>query len=512
MEGEHTPSLNKMFRALYQILGKHKPNMPANLPELPEELITQICSYDRHIIRTLRETNRALSRKASNAFADQYLRTVHLAPTDMNFSSLGLSELAVSKVFGQALASHVQEIVLHPFAITILGDLSFADHDSKIAGQLLNMYMVLLEALPNLPNCRKVTLSREMPLKEHEPGRYELNLLAFYGMRADLGRRNVPILCSYDELSHDMICLMRQYILKAVAKTENNVEDIDLEVWMPIQDVRHRILRDLPCNFLTAPKVKSLRMGMVDCMDHIFIQEFIDTYLNPHMHTTLARNRGLQAAFPPPPAQGQPEHHCQDVGQSRLNSWERESTTRASVQSFLRHYPNLVKLQIASKLFITEGVEVPLWDAIPSYLPPNLKELAFSGWIGNGSDLARHLRRLDNLRKLTLSQVIFHEIKVFKRIMQMVLEHPALTSLQLVQPHSAEDGPSSVRLCLNDCTGVWCRRTEVETEPLIWATPALDFSSTVARWQRHVHAKPDTLTIDFEDIAGFMHTMFYVDL
>ena len=27
VEGEHTPSLNKMFRALYQILGKHKPKM-----------------------------------------------------------------------------------------------------------------------------------------------------------------------------------------------------------------------------------------------------------------------------------------------------------------------------------------------------------------------------------------------------------------------------------------------------------------------------------------------------
>lgn len=483
------PNLRKKLNN--QLQTNFTPEMPANLRDLPVEILGQILGHVPEMIAPIRLVERALADAAWTAFIDHYIRTARIAVDPMDTSMRFLGHFVEQN--GIDFTLDIQELSIHSHFFSLVGDQDAIDDGEAMANSVNRISKDLRRLLPALRNCRRVTFSPEAPVG---PDGFTPN---FFGMNPMLEHLTNVMQVDTGVISQPMQHRLRRLliwgVLFAMARSRIAIEVVDPQAeQLMLQDV-YQVLRCTPCRLLTSPGVTTLTLDVYDAT-------------NLSYRTNVLGQRNLNANNYPLPATavGQNVHECQAL-LSNLNAWEQSHVDidRTMVQCMLRHYPNLKKLDLAlGRDWIEE--EPPLFDVIPSHLPRTLHELTIRTWAGNGYDFAKTLFRLPDLKKLVLDRMVYKDAKAFQVIMRACQAHRSLASVQIISGNIGYFDEEFSDMCLGTCNGEWHRRTPFAREEFDVITPFMGMRGTLAEWERGCHA---IIEEDWTDAFALMFGLNY---
>jgi hypothetical protein len=413
---------------------------------------------------------RTLESKADYAFKMHSLGTLDIVLDEKEISLRALRWVASNENY----APYIHEIVIHAVAASVRGkwNLALPETIAELSGQIDRLHRLLRTILPMLPNCRMVSLIHGLHIDPidgycHFLGvrTLEDTLYDEYGPGESLTARDLP---------HKLATHLNLQVASAIAGSKNQVEMFDIGLDTPLQDLRYAFY-NTPCRTYRDSELKELVLELVEIDD----DDFNSHYVNIHLGDpgTWAANEQLPAL-----PKGQREHECQQMNTNLLNPWEAKSRRHASVQSMLRHYPNLKKLRYYLGMWITNSGQAPHGlDCVPSYFPETLKELTLSCWIGNVADLSASLMRLKSLQQLGFELAHFQSLDAFRKVMSTCARHPSLSTVPLQAVFTGLHG-EPMMICTGSGDDAYCRRLHQDEMSHEVITPFPDMPHTLRSW------------------------------
>jgi hypothetical protein len=131
--------------------------MSTNLRDLPEEVIGYILGYAPEMVAPLRLVEFDLANAAWPAYIDHYIRVARIVPDTIDTSMRSLLHFAEND--DTDVTHNIQELSIHSYAVSLVGDQDGIDDDDKLANNIIRIYTHLRHIIPALRNCRRVSFS-----------------------------------------------------------------------------------------------------------------------------------------------------------------------------------------------------------------------------------------------------------------------------------------------------------------------------------------------------------------
>jgi hypothetical protein len=170
------------------------------------------------MVAPLRLVEFDLANAAWPAYIDQYIRVARIVLDTIDTSMRSLLHFAEND--DTDVTHNIQELSIHSYAVSLVGDQDGIDDDNKVANNIIRIYTHLGHILPALRNCRRVSFSPEIPLAPDGV------MTSFFGMN--------PMIQFLIDTLQDMVCIAQPMrhrlgrmliwsVLHAVAQSNNAV-------------------------------------------------------------------------------------------------------------------------------------------------------------------------------------------------------------------------------------------------------------------------------------------------